>query len=339
MLQRRDTLVYQGSSSGKLEWNSRYCSSPKVEHSAIFPQRKRSLTMIRKSQLALAIAALISAPAFAAVGFDANVEMDTTYQNNKRGASQGGRVELNAFSKADKGGGFVAGRASYMAGKGGTVGVDDMWVQIGNSAGDIKLGRFEAADLFPTGKDTIAEDGGAPSGYRTNAFRGRTSDAHAALTLNAGGGVGFELGLMAAAKNVGIRPVVSFGMDGFNAKVGFESGKNAAGSTVNGAGITVGTTMAGTGLNLSYGSGKTTAAAAGSVGVKGSSLGLNATMGAAGVGYIMDKTGSAKENIFYAAYSLPLFDTGATITPAASYSKADNETKRIGLRVRVNYAF
>ena len=40
--------------------------------------------MIRKSQLALAIAALISAPAFAAVGWDANIELDTTYQNTAR---------------------------------------------------------------------------------------------------------------------------------------------------------------------------------------------------------------------------------------------------------------
>lgn len=288
--------------------------------------------MIRKTQLAVAAAALIAAPAFAAVGFDANVEMDTTYQNNARGASQGGRVELNAFSKSDKGGGFVAGRASYMAGKGGTVGVDDMWVQIGNSAGDIKLGRFEAADLFPAGKDVIVEDGGAPSGYRTNVFRGRTSSAHAALNLNAGGGVGFELGLMADKKNTGIRPVVSFGMDGFSVKLGVENGKNAAGAKVSGAGLTVGTSMAGMGLNASIGSGKV-------AGVKGSSFGLNATMGAAGVGYILDKNGSAKENIFYAAYSLPLFDTGATITPAASYSKATGEVKRIGLRVRVNYAF
>lgn len=300
-----------------------------------------------------AVSPLIAAPAFAAIDFSANVELDTTYQNNGRGASQGGRVELNVYTKTDKGGGFVASRVSYMANKSTTAvvegpfgqypaavtTVDDMWVQIGNASGDIKLGRFEAADLFPTGKDTIVEFQGAPSGYRANAFRLRTTSAHAALNLNAGNGIGFELGVMAAAKNIGIRPVVSFGMDGFTAKIGFENGKNAAGTKVSGAGITVGTTMAGAGINLSYGSGKTTAAAASSASVKGSSLGLNATMGAAGVGYIMDKTGSAKENMFYAAYSLPLFDTGATITPAASYSKADGEAKRIGLRVRVNYAF
>ena len=83
--------------------------------------------MIRKTQFAVAVAALISAPAFAAVGWDANIELDTTYQNTardnsvtpsvmkERGASQSGRVELNAFSKTDKGGGFVAGRASLIA--------------------------------------------------------------------------------------------------------------------------------------------------------------------------------------------------------------------------------
>jgi hypothetical protein len=288
--------------------------------------------MIRKSQLALAIAALISAPAFAAVGFDANVEMDTKYQNNGRGASQGGRVELNAFSKADKGGGFVAGRASYMAGKGGSVGVDDMWVQIGNSAGDVKLGRFEAADAFPAGKDVIVEDGGSAAGYKANVFRGRTSDAHAALTLNAGGGVGFELGVMAAAKNVGIRPVVSFGIDGFSAKVALENGKNAAGQKVSGAGITVGTTMAGAGLNVNFASGKVNS-------IKGSSFGVNATFGAAGIGYVADKTGSNKDSTVYAAYSLPLFDTGATITPAVSYGKGTGMNKNIGAVVRVNYAF
>ena len=95
--------------------------------------------MIRKTQAALAIAALFAAPAFAAVSLDANVELDTTYQNANRGASQSGRVELNAASKSEKGGGFVAARASHMAGKGGATTVDDMWVQFGNASGDIKL--------------------------------------------------------------------------------------------------------------------------------------------------------------------------------------------------------
>lgn len=297
--------------------------------------------MIRKSQVAVAIAALIAAPAFAAVGFDANVELDSTYQGNDRGLSQTGRVELNAYSKTDKGGGFVAGRASYMAGKSGAATVDDMWVQIGNASGDIKLGRFEAADLFPLGKDVIVEDGGAPSGYRSNVFRGRSGERfHGALSLNAGGGVGFELGILGNGDNVagsnknhiGLRPVVSFATSGLNIRAGFETGKDANGNKVNGGGVTVGTTMGGAGLNVNLSSGKVG-------GVKGSSFGVNATFGPAGVGYVMDKNGSNKDNVLYAAYSLPLFDTGATITPAVSYGKATGEDRRVGVRVRVNYAF
>lgn len=315
--------------------------------------------MIRKSQFALAAAALIAAPAFAAPAFDANIELDNDYRNYNRGMGQGGRVEMNVFSKTDKGGGFVAGRASYMAGKSGSAGVDDMWVQIGNSTGDVKLGRFEAADLFPAGKDTVVDDD-AVGGYRGNAFRGRVGTIsvtnantgstyadgvlHAAVNVNAAPGLTIEVGVIGNRKNVGIRPVIGYSANGFNAKLGFETGRTVDGSPdqgakVNGVALTVGTTMSGAALNLNLASGKTGD-------VKSSSFGVNAVFGAAGVGYIYDKTGDAKEHNVYAAYSLPLFDTGATITPAIGYSKASGGAGQAGdsnaaitARVRVNYAF
>lgn len=126
--------------------------------------------MTRKSHLTVALATLLAVPAFAAATFDANIELDTDYRNLGRGAAQGGRVELNAAGKTDAGG-FVAGRASYLAKKDGNAGVDDMWVQFGNASGDIKLGRFEAADLFVVGKDTVIESDGV-AGFR-NVLRGR----------------------------------------------------------------------------------------------------------------------------------------------------------------------
>ena len=182
--------------------------------------------MIRKTHLTVALATLLAAPAFAAATFDANIELDTDYRNMGRGAAQAGRVEMNVAGKTDAGG-FVAGRASYLAKKDSTARVDDMWVQFGNASGDIKLGRFEAADLFPVGKDTVVEDDGA-AGYR-NALRGRFGtdngygDAgHVALTLNAAPGLAIELGVIAAAKNTGVRPVVTYTMDGFTFKVGLE---------------------------------------------------------------------------------------------------------------------
>ncbi len=49
---------------------------------------------------------------------------------------------------------------------------------------------------------------------------------------------------------------------------------------------------------------------------------------------------STKQNTVYVAYSLPLFATGATITPAASYSKAKGSANaNSGVALRVNYAF
>ena len=123
---------------------------------------------MQKKLIALAVASLASTAAFAA--FDANIELDNLYQNRDsvvienaggvlggintapKGLSQSGRVEMNASGKvgADM---FVAGRASFIAQKSGGAATDDMWVQLGNSAVDLKLGRFEAADLFPIPRD------------------------------------------------------------------------------------------------------------------------------------------------------------------------------------------
>ena len=95
------------------------------------------------------------------VAFDANLELDTTYTNkvsapntNARagGLDLGGRVEVNAGAKATNGASFVAGRASLLLNKKGETAVDDMWVQFGNAGADVKLGRFEAMDLFPWAK-------------------------------------------------------------------------------------------------------------------------------------------------------------------------------------------
>ena len=117
----------------------------------------------------LAVASLLACASYAQadVAFDANLELDTTYTNkvsapntNARagGLDLGGRVEVNAGAKATNGASFVAGRASLLLNKKGETAVDDMWVQFGNAGADIKLGRFEAMDLFPLGKDTVIAD-------------------------------------------------------------------------------------------------------------------------------------------------------------------------------------
>lgn len=306
----------------------------------------------------LAAAALMAmgGTAFAAPTFDANMEFDNTYRSGSavaaadKGLGQSGRVELNASGKAGANM-FVAARASFLAKKDGNVGTDDMWIQLGNAGGDLKLGRFEAADLFPLAQDTLINHAG--NVYYAGALRGRkgASEFHAAGTLNLGGGLALEVGVVdnkTAAK--GVRPVLSYSAGALTARVGFESGEYvavgaAAANKFSGVGATVGYNFGGFKLTANVASGERDATTRDGQ----SAFAVTAAMGGLVVGAIAGKTeaavGDDKVRTLYASYNMPLFDIkGATITPALSSSKGTlanggGESKENSFRVRLNYAF
>jgi hypothetical protein len=296
-----------------------------------------------------AVAALCAsaAAAHADVAFDANLELDNTYSNEanastkdarKSDLSMGGRVEVNASAKLNNGDAFVAARASLLLKKDGDAGTDDMWVQFGNKSGDVKLGRFEAMDLFPLGKDTVVDE--VNGTYKANALRGRMGGDtfHGALGLNAGEGLRVELGLVYNndEKSVrGFRPAVSYNAGPLTVRAGLESVKtvgSAAGADT-GFGLSVGYALAAdSNLNVNFAKKEDDKA-----------FGVNATFGALGVGLISGKgaTDATKATTFYAAYSMPLFGVkGASVTPALSVSKGGaGQDTRTAARVRINYAF
>lgn len=293
--------------------------------------------------------------AFAAA-FDANIELDNTYRSgtavatDDKGLSQGGRVEMNASGKAGANL-FVAGKAAFLAKKDGTVATDDMWIQMGSASGDVKLGRFEAADLFPLVGDTLVNHAG--NVYGTNALRGRKdgSQFHAAGTLNLGSGLSVELGVVENKSTTpgiakGLRPVLSYAAGPLSARIGFESGKyNGSGNKLNGAGATVSYDFGGFKLTGNLASGKSDAATRDSQ----NAAGLTVNTGGLSVGVIAATTeeavGKSKVQTAYVAYAMPLFDIkGATWTPAVSTSTAKNSTtgssvQETSFRVRLNYAF
>ena len=297
----------------------------------------------------IAAAAALCATTFAAhaeLTMDANLELDTTYQSkvkapatNKRDSdlNQGGRVEFNVGGKATSGDAFVQARGTLLIKKDGDTGTDDMWVQFGNAAMDVKMGRFEAMDLFPVGKDTLVENSGY-TGYHANALRGRfgKDTVHIAPGFNAGP-ARIEVGFVYSKEKGearGVRPAVSFGSGPVTVRGGVESVKtvgSTAGSA-NGFGASLGYALsADSSLNLNFAKKE-----------DDKSVGFNATLGAAGIGLIFDKgANGAKNNTLYAAYSFPLFGVkGATITPAFSYAKGGKGTEsQTAARVRVNYAF
>ena len=328
-------------------------------------KRRAAISSTIKFSLRTSVAAVIftlGGSAIAAPAFDANIEFDNTYRSGTKvkntadeGMSQGGRVELNVSGKAGADM-FVAARTSLLAKKDGTAATDDMWVQVGSAKGDVKLGRFEAADLFPLAQDTLINHAG--NVYAGNTLRGRkdVSVFHAAGTLNLGSGMSLELGMIetkSLASASGIRPVLSYAAGPVSARLGFESGHFApavvggATNDVRGVGATLGYDFGGFKLTGNYASGKTDSALSNN---NQRGFAVTAAMGGLVVGAISGKTdqvagGDETVQTFYASYSMPLFDIkGATITPAFSSSSAKLsmtgvETKENSLRVRLNYAF
>lgn len=297
-----------------------------------------------------AVAALCAsaAAAQAQMTLDANMELDTTYTSkvdapatNLRDSdlSLGGRVEFNVGAKATSGDAFVAARASLLLKKDGNTGVDDMWVQAGNATADVKLGRFEAMDLFPVGKDTVVEYAGYTP-YQANTLRGRKgSDVfHGALGLNAAPGMRVELGLVFskdAGESKGLRPAVMYSAGPLTLRAGLESVKvvgSAAGSET-GLGLSAGYQLdKETNINVNFAKKE-----------DHKTFGVNAIIGAAGIGLVSGKGATAAQKVttVYAAYSLPLMGVkGASITPAISFSKGGTGTdNQVAARVRINYAF
>jgi hypothetical protein len=309
---------------------------------------------------ALAAMALVSAAAFAAPSIDANIELDSKYQNNGRGASQSGRVELNAGQKLGANY-FMAGRATYLSHPDGTTGTDDLWAQFGTSSADIKLGRFEATNLFQTPGDVIVEYAGF-SPYQANLLRGRqnaTSNGsapfHAAATVQLGGGMSFELSGVSTKGSgfaTGVRPVLSYANGPLHLAAGVEALKfngtpltttpsttctlNPSTNQCTFATITTSATPSvsrtGYGVTGDYNFGPVTLTAnyaqvKNLANIKANTFGLMASAGNLTLASVFGKGSAAnaddKVTTFWAAYAIPFFDVkGAKITPAISHSKA-----------------
>ena len=227
-------------------------------------------------------------------------------------------------------------------------------MQVGSSKGDLKLGRFEAADLFPLAQDTLVYHAG--NVYGANSLRGRkdSNQFHAAGTINLGSGLSLEIGVVesriAATATTGnsakgVRPVLSYAAGPLTARVGLESGKYyGSNNDIAGFGATVGYNFGGFTLTGNAATGKTDAASRDNQ----SAFGVTVAAGGLVVGVISAKTeaavGEDTVQTVYASYAMPLFGIkGATVTPAVSLSTgktaAGVESTDTGLRVRFNYAF
>jgi len=257
------------------------------------------------------------------IGGDIEIDMTGTNTDPSNVELVGGRAKLNAV-------GMVTGNNGLFA-KGvvqpivkfsdGSLASDDVYFQFGKTnKWDLQLGRFEAMNLLPLGKDTLVTTLGV-GGYNAGTFRGRQSN-HAALHVGSADGFLFELGLVYEKNDKGktsaFRPAVSFNAGAMKFHAGIESAN----------------------ANLSYASG-------GEDNAEASSIALNYTKGPWGVGFLRNEIDDSdlSENTLYGAYTMPLLGLkDASVTFAASATSADGLADDVddsgsAARVRLNYTF
>ena len=240
-----------------------------------------------EKKLSIAIACGLTTMCIATTGYSAPL----VYENNGKSFSIGGDVELDIIgsdandTKFDHAGriklnavGMVTGDNGYFA-KGvaqplvlfnpgdtnqlieqetqfypnnDALEVDDLFFQFGKTnSWDLKIGRFEAINLVPLGKDTLVANVAGVQVYEANRARGRKDDVlHAALHVGSADKLLFELGVM--ANNTGgddytaVRPAITYNMGKVKLHAGFENiSDNLVDGDFNGFGLGAGFKLGG----------------------------------------------------------------------------------------------
>ncbi|KZN14728.1 carbohydrate porin [Marinomonas sp. TW1] len=308
---------------------------------------------------------LLSAGVVAAPSFDANFELNTDVIDKEVGDTtylQTGRVELNSYGKHTSGDNFIEGKGTIELKVNGTSGIADAYLKIGNANIDVQLGRFEATNLFPKGKDVVVENAGGVSVYEAKKVRGRTSDdgGQIAIHMNASEAVQFELGTIYGAGNsdnatgdnttsiAGIRPIITFKAGSATITAGYESVdyELTNGSNVSQSGFALAANFDVSGANVNL---AVTQMEDDNTDEEVSSMTANMTYDNFGLGIITsnvdDGANDPSVTTLYTAYTMPVFDIdNASMTLAASYSTADDvaagvNDKVLATRLRFNYTF
>ncbi len=291
----------------------------------------------------------IISPTVFAIEIDADLELDMTSEDSVY--TTGGRVQINVSSETKNSDNFVSAKASALQNISGDSSVDDAWIKMGNSQWAVQIGRFEAKDLFPLGKDTYIAPRGPNGteliGYQGNMLRGRLGGNGIAFTTSLNNNISVELDTVWGdyknnnANNYGgdftgdtgkafngFRPSVTYSIEGYSVSVGVET-IDAGTTDITGVAVTANFNAVGGNFNVSY------AAADVSNHPDRSSANINYTAGNLGAGFLTEDNGTNTGSSSYIAYTLPLLGVkGASVTGAASAGEDVS-----GVRARFNYAF
>lgn len=155
------------------------------------------------------------------LAFGGDVELDINAQNTQSGPifypddidnsdeyNQSGRILLDVSGERTSAtANYARFKVQPLVQTDGNVGVDDAWLALGNNGGtELKVGRFEAFDLFPLGQDVfVGYSGNTSDGlysdgqgyvYQAKEGRGRSGDAGQVLLSQRSGNFYAELGTL-----------------------------------------------------------------------------------------------------------------------------------------------
>lgn len=278
-----------------------------------------------------------------------NTEVGTTDKTNY---NQDGRVLVGVSGMRDVGANnYISANAQILLNMDGDVSADDAWVAMGAKEDwELKLGRFEAYNLFPAGQDTILNHAEGVDVYTASAARGRSDNGQINFSKTAGSAY-FEVSANfmpagAAEDNaVFLRPVVAFSLtDSLKLSAGGEFNMTAdeddAGNDFTGYGATLNYAAGDISVNVNY-----AAREFDTNDQDDTSYGINAQYKNAFIGYVHGEndTGTTEEvDTVYASYKfanvMDVEDLALYLGASSSETKeADN--KDTSVRLRVKYLF
>ncbi|NAW91672.1 MULTISPECIES: carbohydrate porin [unclassified Vibrio] len=292
------------------------------------------------------------------VEFDINFR-DSNTKNAQKLNQDGRLLVLIAGERSVSGDRYIKAQAQPLLKTTGDVDLDDAWIAFGQANNwELKVGRYEAFDLFPVGQDTMLEYANADKPqefangdvYRANKARGRGDNGQIGFSKTADN-LYFELSTKfenesAADQNaVFVRPVVAYQIvESVRVAAGLEANltadKDDADNDFLGYGATVNYSADDLSINVNYAfrdfDTKTQ---------EDTTIGANLLFKGFGLGHVygeVDTGSSEKVNTTYASYQFAnVMDVeDFSVYLGTYYSKVDDtENKDLGMRIRLKYFF
>jgi hypothetical protein len=286
------------------------------------------------------------------VEFDNDVRNTETAATDKTNYNQDGRLLVGVSGMRDVGAdNYISANAQILLKMSGDVAADDAWIAMGAKQDwELKLGRFEAYNLFPAGQDTVLRHANDFSVYTASAARGRSPNGQINFSKTMDK-VYFEVSANfmpagAADDNaVFLRPVVAMSLtDSLKLSAGAELNATAddadPANDFTGYGATLNYAAGDVSLNVNY-----AAREFDTNDQDDTSYGVNAQYKNAFIGYVHGEndTGTTAEvDTVYASYKFAnVMDVEELALYVGAYSSEEKDTdnKDSGARLRVKYIF